>query len=835
MGVTNLSRKLRNSKDKPDKLANSEVVRGLSIGVDLSVICHKALNINDGAGEFHMKPPCPNSEVRDKCTKICALAKSNGISLKISVDGKYHPMKQEENEKRHSGRAAALAKLMADLKVKDLGEKKNVNEVFRDMKKATSVTPEIISTAVEVFKQHGMEVYGAPFESDFQLVYWELIGFTQGTFTTDSDIFAMGSDLVVDLLDLNSAYGNCKILQRGEVQKQIMDGSEHWTTQDVILYSALSGCDFIPRLFRMKTESIEKFMRKYKDPSNTESLNDMLASFSTNQHWPAGNNKPGKPATNYVEMVNFCVGLMMHAPVIDLVPSADEDDPGEYKIIPMRALPDGKDWKDVIGLDPHEHFSGVSVEESYKMEIWARTETKLPVIEQPQDPSNTSRTLPHGAYIDFNHLPIAVVPGTMLLLWLYYHGIPHPKGSSRYELVQQVTQAHQMGQELDEDRLTSVEAATAGSYISFDTILLLLPDTEWIADGDTLLSNLRGNSVAKITANYVNDIFGLGKNGIRERAWLRLVSGHLNIDTLKMANAKVELDGKEEDVKIFMMEVTPSMKNVVYNVYIVFTSDGVYVPKLSKCDCPNGWLFCSHTLACFMLFYLIQKEDSWTFEDVISFMPVPIKSLQSVPFAASYVFGELEVSKVSKAGGKEGTNDNERGYVSAIARGIARDVPGYSESTSRGDDDAIEESRIILEDAQSTEDVKSIDLCTRMDDYLKNEKQSVGGDTKENKAKVTLKDLTDYNLELVNGNDSDETILRKYIRHERLYGLMKDGYLSKDNSMWYYLHHFATEREEHINRLTGIVDVNAIQLEPGMPMCNTPYLSAYFSDDDDDN
>jgi len=846
MGVNNLSKKLRDSKDKPDKLANSEIVRGLSIGVDLSVICHKALNTNGGAGEFHMKPQCPNSEVRDKCTKICALAKSNGISLKISVDGKYHPRKEKENETRHSARAKALAQLMVNLKEKDLTEKKNVNEVFRDMKKATSVTPEIISTAVEVFKQHDMEVYGAPFESDFQLVYWELIGFTQGTFTTDSDIFAMGSDLVVDLLDLNSAYGNCKILQRGEVQKRIMDGSRDWTTHDVILYSALSGCDFIPRLFNMQTASIEEFMRKYKDPSNNVSLDDMLASFSTNQHWPAGNRKAGEPATNYAEMVNLCIGLMMHAPVTAFIPSADEDKPGEYKIIPMRALPAGKDWKDIIGFDPHEHFSGVSVEESYKMEIWARTETKLPVIERPQDPSNTSRKLPHGAYIDFNHLPIAVVPGTMLLLWLYYHGVPHPKGSSRKDLVQQVQQAYELDQELDEDRLSSVEAASAGSYISFDTIVLL-SDTEWITDGGTLLNNLRSNSVAKVTADYINNIFGKGKNGIRERAWLRLVSGHLNIETLKMANTKVELDGKEENVKIFMMKVTPSMKNVVYNVYIVFTSDGVYVPKLSKCDCPNGWLFCSHTLACFMLFYMIQREDSWTFEDVVSFMPVPIKSLQNIPFASSYVFGELEVSKL---GGKSGvsksinnTEDNERDYVSAIARSLADDVPGYSESTSRGnnvnDDDAIEESRIMHEDAEtSTEDVKSIDLCNRMNGYLNNEKQDISCDAKISKSKVTLKDLTDYNLDLVDAKDSNEITLQKYARHERVYLMMKDGHLSNDNSMWHYLHHFATEREGHINRLMDIVDDDAIKEQEllNMPTAyNTPYLSAYFFSEDDGN
>ena len=88
MGVNNLSRKLRDSNHRPDKLATSELVSNLAIGVDLSVICHKALNTNDGAGEFHMKPPCPNSEVRDKCTKICALAnKGTKKCMKMVMKG----------------------------------------------------------------------------------------------------------------------------------------------------------------------------------------------------------------------------------------------------------------------------------------------------------------------------------------------------------------------------------------------------------------------------------------------------------------------------------------------------------------------------------------------------------------------------------------------------------------------------------------------------------------------------------------------------------------------------------------------------------------------------
>ena len=111
-------------------------------------------------------------------------------------------------------------------------------------------------------------------------------------------------------------------------------------------------------------------------------------------------------------------------------------------------------------------------------------------------------------------------------------------------------------------------------------------------------------------SDYINEIFGLGMNGIREHTWLQIISGHLNMETLKIANADIDIEGNDENVNIITMKVTPSMKNVVYSVYmILMASSGKYVPKLSKCDCPNGWLFCSHTLACLLIIDLIQREE----------------------------------------------------------------------------------------------------------------------------------------------------------------------------------------------------------------------------------
>ena len=44
------------------------------------------------------------------------------------------------------------------------------------------------------------------------------------------------------------------------------------------------------------------------------------------------------------------------------------------------------------------------------------------------------------------------------------------------------------------------------------------------------------------------------------------------METLRAASAKIDVNRKPEDVIIFEMKVTPSMKNVVYNVHLVFDS-----------------------------------------------------------------------------------------------------------------------------------------------------------------------------------------------------------------------------------------------------------------------
>lgn len=117
MGVREeLSKKLRDSKLTPYEFATSNLLHGKRIGIDVSVLLHKSIATDCGAAEFYVRPKGPNSEVIEKCSRLCGFAKRNEVTLVVSVDGMYHPMKQQVNTDR--GQQRTHAKLSLDTLVK---------------------------------------------------------------------------------------------------------------------------------------------------------------------------------------------------------------------------------------------------------------------------------------------------------------------------------------------------------------------------------------------------------------------------------------------------------------------------------------------------------------------------------------------------------------------------------------------------------------------------------------------------------------------------------------------------------------------------------------------
>ena len=127
-------------------------------------------------------------------------------------------------------------------------------------------------------------------------------------------------------------------------------------------------------------------------------------------------------------------------------------------------------------------------------------------------------------------------------------------------------------------------------------------------------------------------------------------------------------------------------------------------------------------------------------------------------------------------------------------------------------------------------EVKSVDLCKRVEDkVIKEADDDMGrGGQAERGSKVTLDSITSYNQKLVTHQESKKSELCKLLRHERLYKMMKVGSLSKDNSLWFYLDHFAANRAGQIETLSASVEENNRLQGPKSEKHDAKYLSDYF-------
>ena len=76
-------------------------------------------------------------------------------------------------------------------------------------------------------------------------------------------------------------------------------------------------------------------------------------------------------------------------------------------------------------------------------------------------------------------------------------------------------------------------------------------ELRWNNDKSILLQFIR-SVVPTVNSKYIDEIFGTGMNGIRERSWLRFVSGSLDIQSLTLGTAKV--DGQDEPIQILRIK-----------------------------------------------------------------------------------------------------------------------------------------------------------------------------------------------------------------------------------------------------------------------------------------
>ena len=70
--------------------------------------------------------------------------------------------------------------------------------------------------------------------------------------------------------------------------------SSKWSEDDLLVYGALNGCDWLPRIYNLKHDKIEEFMEKWIVTNADKEQDALLKEILKGGYWPKEGEGTGK-------------------------------------------------------------------------------------------------------------------------------------------------------------------------------------------------------------------------------------------------------------------------------------------------------------------------------------------------------------------------------------------------------------------------------------------------------------------------------------------------------------------------------------------------------------
>jgi hypothetical protein len=185
-------------------------LKGLKLGIDTSTFLHAALGSQDSADDFNAQPPIPVEQIVEYLETALALFKNAEVTPVFFFDGCRHIHKAATDASRSSAAAVKSGELKALLAA---GHPADYNAVRKLRKQSVFVREDIVAEAVQFLRSQNVEIRGAPYEAEWQLVAAELAGEIAGIISVDSDVFTLGGKLLIYDLQVKGD-GPCNVLER---------------------------------------------------------------------------------------------------------------------------------------------------------------------------------------------------------------------------------------------------------------------------------------------------------------------------------------------------------------------------------------------------------------------------------------------------------------------------------------------------------------------------------------------------------------------------------------------------------------------------------------------
>eukprot|EP00600_Ochromonadales_sp_CCMP1393_P007344 CAMPEP_0174957564 /NCGR_PEP_ID=MMETSP0004_2-20121128/2140_1 /TAXON_ID=420556 /ORGANISM="Ochromonas sp., Strain CCMP1393" /LENGTH=259 /DNA_ID=CAMNT_0016205683 /DNA_START=364 /DNA_END=1143 /DNA_ORIENTATION=+ len=245
-----------------------------------------------------------------------------GVSkLIFCFDGASNPAKEGTNTARTAKRNRILDEIQAFY---TSGNHADWPQVKKLMQSAMYPRSDIILELVSWLKEKGYEVVGAPFEADWQLIQLEKEGRTDASLTVDSDLFVVGSKLLI--LDFALNRSNPGISKAIIVARQTallkmyklifgdedaLDMKTALGDSGMVVLASFLGNDYLPRVSGCGPVKARQMTAQWFTSSSDTQRNLLLNSMNGKQF----NGNQGT-VTDYAAKFYTCMNMFEYTPCI---------------------------------------------------------------------------------------------------------------------------------------------------------------------------------------------------------------------------------------------------------------------------------------------------------------------------------------------------------------------------------------------------------------------------------------------------------------------------------------------------------------------------------------
>ena len=638
MGVKDLSKELRASNALVSKLSD---LSGKILGVDVSIWLNKALfSSPEICHSFHQDPKIAvGSNIEPYLNSMHSLFLDNDIKILFVLDGARNPLKAATNSARQKMSDNAKTEMTNLINTHDPEHMRKIN-IFK--KKSLYVREDIVADFISWCDSKHLKYVCAFMEAEWELCRLEADGIIDGVVSEDSDCLVLGCKLVIQQLNKGSdPLGlNCSFVRRQTWVDLVSGVIPDPTQSEFSDFAVLLGVDYLDRASGNSLTKVKSFFGAWRT-TKEQTLSNIES------HGQVGPKRSRAAIPNYTATFKRASNIFQFAPCFTIIPTipgqslreAFWEDNYCVRRGNLRALVGDSLEATLFGFNPDDHLpSGFELKELYTMSVWIRTSTPIQQFAIPIPRNDQNQVLPWGCYLNFETVPINMQTTSALICYLECRGLSPRASNTRDQLNSAVERIVSQG-DSSAPIIPLASSEGGGHYINLEVLTCSEPIV-WETDSAVVFDSVR-NLTTVFDEKFITEYFGEGRNGVRERAWRRVHAGHFDLRSLQSAQCKCRTQNGIEDVRIFSIKCTPSMKKDVYTVFVILrTVDDTFVQgPASRCNCPVGRLFCSHMLAFIVLFGMMKYlDDDEDWEWFVLNMPEPVKSLHSLCIPIEYVF-----------------------------------------------------------------------------------------------------------------------------------------------------------------------------------------------------